>query len=75
MLDSKDKCSCPCVDHVCNPSPCVNRGICIVEKSFGHHRWTFKCACPHGFKGKLCHSKWTKEVMLDIIVAGKIHAE
>lgn len=44
-----------CQNHVCSPSPCVNGGICIVKESFGHHRWTFKCVCPHGFKGKLCH--------------------
>lgn len=52
--------TCHGVDHVCNPSPCVNGGRCFVEKSFGRHRWTFKCACPRGFKGKLCHSKWKK---------------
>ena len=67
------KMTCHCVDHVCSPSPCVNGGMCIVKKSFGNHRWTFKCVCPHGFKGKLCHSKWTKKAILDII-ACLIHA-
>ena len=65
--------TCHCVDHVCSPSPCVNGGICIVKKSLGHHRWTFKCVCPHGFKGKLCHSKWTKKVAL-YFIACFIHA-
>ncbi|XP_078382968.1 uncharacterized protein LOC144665586 isoform X1 [Oculina patagonica] len=44
-----------CQDHVCNPSPCVNGGKCTIERSVGHHKWTYKCVCPRGFKGRLCH--------------------
>ncbi|CAH3123380.1 unnamed protein product [Porites lobata] len=55
-------CVCPngyigphCEDHVCHPNPCVNGGSCQVESNTGHQRWTFKCECPLGFIGKLCH--------------------
>ncbi|XP_073250702.1 protein lin-12-like [Porites lutea] len=55
-------CVCPngyigphCEDHVCHPNPCVNGGSCQVENNTGHQQWTFKCECPRGFIGKLCH--------------------
>ena len=48
--------ACFALDHVCHPNPCVNGGSCQVENNTGHQRWTFKCECPRGFIGKLCHS-------------------
>ncbi|XP_061385876.1 delta and Notch-like epidermal growth factor-related receptor [Danaus plexippus] len=43
-----------CEDReVCNPSPCLNNGICVdlTQPSNGA---TYHCLCPYGFTGRKC---------------------
>ena len=41
-----------CLKNLCSPNPCSNGGQCIVVNDEA-----FQCACPRGWRGKLCSGK------------------
>ncbi|KAG6440549.1 hypothetical protein O3G_MSEX001281 [Manduca sexta] len=40
---------------VCNPSPCLNNGICVdLTQPVSENGTKYRCLCPYGFSGKRC---------------------
>ena len=37
------------VSNVCQPSPCLNGGVCVVQQYN-----TFVCICPSNYQGSTC---------------------
>ncbi|CAM9708474.1 unnamed protein product [Ascophyllum nodosum] len=50
-LSADEACKGHCVEDVCNPNPCLNRGICTVDPAGGH-----LCDCASGYGGMACQT-------------------
>lgn len=58
-----------CLDHVCQPDPCLHGGSCTVTMAhpLGLHnnRWTYHCICSQYYRGRNCQSKVAENLALN----------